>query len=233
MRRRIVWGGSAAILMVLIIAAATPVYWVRHDGLPSQLLWSAERAHLFIASNAVGYQPSHLKRALLRFVPAPFGLPEDDTRRSVDVITITSSGVEKQKRGNTTLPALGVVGDVVASAKTFWMGDTTRALSVPEQVQVVETAYLNEFSDIHGWSKRTLHPFIGGNEELVTFALGRQQVRLRVFSPEPGIMAVDIERDGGAAERLWSLDQRGRVVSEDVYESAFRPAWKEHGKDDQ
>ena len=222
MRARLLWLGIGVTIAALAASALIPVYYIREDGLPSQLLWSSERAHVFIASNQVGYKWSYLKRARLRLFPAPFGAAPDRTTPSVDAITIAPDGTNRQLRKDTQLPALGVVGGNVASASVLWTVDGFPALSAPEQAQVAETAYLREFSGVNGWSKRTFHPDRAFNEQVISFVIGDMQARLRVFSPEPGVVAIDLDRGAGATTRLWSSDQRGHFVSKDHYESWFR-----------
>ena len=80
-----------------------------------------------------------------------------------------------------------------------------------------------EFSDIDGWSKRTL-PLGNAPSEgwRVPFRIGSQPAAVIIRGALLERTIIELERSSGAREPLWSLDEDPRSLSKADYDALFK-----------
>ena len=218
---------AAAILAMVLIAAlgisaTVTVHQVVEKPTGAQFIWTDDEAYLFIGWYRLGWRPSYLRWVLIdRTALLPFGSPATNTTPSVLVFKVSRNGVEKQLLDNRQLGNIGIVEGRPSDGHTRWLKTGTNNVSPLQLQQLSADPPAGQFSNVDGWSKRSVLPLANLREVFLPFDLGGKHLRLRVFTVEDGVVAVDLDREAQVPERLWSADQRVRFVSGADYTRLF------------
>jgi hypothetical protein len=139
--------------------------------------------------------------------------------RAVTVFRISPDRVDRYVAEKMELGLVGAVNGRISSGGWRWEGDHFEPDAQGERSVHNE----QEFSDIDGWSKRTL-PLGDAPSEgwRVPFTLGGQPAALIIRGALLRTTTIELERSSSARERLWSLDEGPRTVSQAEYEALFK-----------
>ena len=209
---------TVLLVLVLIATGLVRVTRVREQTVEPQLLWNSSEAYLVVGVTRLGWRmPAAM--ILLGFV-APFGLPVTNSDHAVTMFRIGPERVDRYLAEHMNIGMFGAKNGRLSSGVWRWDGDHFERVPPAEGGRVRND---REFSDIDGWSKRTL-PLGNAPSEgwRVPFKVGSQSAALIVGGALSERTTIELERNGGARERLWSLDERPRSASRAEYEALFK-----------
>jgi len=239
------WAGIVAVVLALL-ALTLRLNYVRSTA-AGELFWNADGAYLFIGITDLGYRFSYLGRALDEAKEIfPFGVPTPDNKHSsVLVLRVTQTAVQQYYTDNFAIgggpqPFRGTLyaGNTLRGGLMKWSG-THFDTATPEELEELHQ-YLAasptiplakpDYDGVQGWSKRTLagqftteSPTVPVEKDsTVTVEVEGKQLTFVMNSGfVSGKAYVDLEREGQAAERIWSLDEQPRRVSSIEYSRIF------------
>jgi hypothetical protein len=205
------------VMAVLLAGAATlvPVSIVAVKATTIQVLWHEDEALLFMGQNLIGWRISYFKWGLAKI--SPFGVPSQDLKRSMTVLRITPSRVDRRDIQGSLPPDLTVVdGHVAAYDGRPWNGDRFEFDShlgpAPGR-----SLLMPRFSDVDGWTKQSMVLSRDAHFGIDIVMSGR---KARLLFRNDGTQTIDLDRGGGSPERIWSADAP-RQVSGAEYERMF------------
>jgi len=205
------------------------VAWTDHAG---QILWNADEAYLFIQVGRNGWRGSYLRYVVRLANNFLFqaGSPPTETRRAIQVFTLTSDGVEAYPIPETGIGGLtNFAGNIYAREGGMLIRWTGRSFvrSTDEEDQRFRAATTKagaNFDNVNGWSGRSnvLNRAFGDTEFKLVVG-GRQLSLIAHISSYPEQWkAIDIKRPGREPQRVWYQDQSGKYVSRKEYEAFFK-----------
>jgi hypothetical protein len=207
----------------LVAMEAAPVYVVWEYETGTQLLWNADEAYIFIDRLRTGWSGSYPAWAWQIFrnlVRAPTSIKL--TGRSLVVLRYTSDGLVRYIVPDARPTHFYVVdGRIYGTHQRIvarWTGTQFEPADAVDRQRFLEAREVSEltFSDVNGWSKRRN---LLQSASRVAMTIGGQQIVLSTQGSEmEGQKAIDIERPGQPAERIWSVDQRRRFVTKAQYD---------------
>ena len=208
---------AAAVVLAMVAASVMRVDRVTQRTTGAQLLWSASEAYLFVGTTELGWRLRAVMMPLA--VLAPWGLPVTDSDHAVTVFRIGPERVDRHVAEHLTMGLFGVLDGRITSGVWRWERDHFEAATVAE----ARVRNDPEFSNVNGWSKRTLP--LGSSPSsgwTVPFAIGGQSAALIVHGGARAPTTIDLQRGNGPLDRLWSLDERPRSVDQAEYEALFK-----------
>lgn len=209
----------AGALICVLMGSLVTLRRVQDAPSDAQLLWDSNHAYLFIGLNRLGVRALLGVAALPLLRLAPFGLGAQDQRHSIVVFHVTPDRVNRYVAEDMVMEPLGVVNGRISSALWRWNGDHFERASLDE---VQDLRRDPEFSDLNGWSKRSLLPGeTTGQGRNVSLSLAGRSVALTIHRKPQESLTIDLQRGGAAPERLWSHDERSRFVSRSKYNELF------------
>ena len=222
------------IVLGLMAVLSLKVYYLRDDS-GGQLLWNPNEAYLFVHVARRGLRLGLLEYPYVAFkewVHEP-AVPTDQ-RVFFTVIRVTESGIEhhvaKVADDTADIPHFFTpVGQTIYAYNQGtvckWVGDHFESATQEEQQKFDGINHLAADVDanINGWSKRGVGAVAGDSQ--YSIEIGKQLkivVKLgNVYRSVTDSAAVDLERAGQPAQRLWHVDGRPRRVSRREYEQAL------------
>ena len=214
-RRRL---ATVILLLAVLIAGLVRVTRVREQTVGPQLLWNSSEAYLVVGLTRLGWRmPAAM--IILGFV-APFGLPVTNSDHAVTMFRIGPERVDRYLAEHMNIGIFGAKNGRLSSGVWRWDGEHFERVPSTEGGRVRND---QEFTDVDGWSKRTL-PLGNAPSEgwRVPFEIGSQPAALIVGGALSERTTIELERNGGRRERLWSLDEAPRNVSSAEYEGLFK-----------
>jgi hypothetical protein len=149
------------------VTAVCRLYYVDEGTLGAWLLWNDKEFYCFDTIVRRGYFVSYLGYPWAIFM-AYLSVPSipDEERRSLEVIHVTSAGVEHhtlhlEGPGTTPTRYTAIGGSIYADCEASlcrWAGDRFEAATPEERQRLGDTSHLDKDEDIeheNGWSKRT------------------------------------------------------------------------------
>ena len=233
-----------ALLLVLAMAGLLRWYTLRQS-VQGNVLWNANEAYLFIGILRDGYNGSYLllpfSEALAYMGNAP---PISDSRISLVVIRVTSSGVERRvlelpdqgdRSGYNPSASPGVNGNIYAfypnAGYVRWAVDHFERITLDERKQFPRgqmTSPPDFENDANGWSRHTLFSEPPGVP--LDIDVGNQfkiRVNSNVKTTDGASLLIDLLHPEGAVERLFDFESHSL---REVGASEYRPAFKREVK---
>ncbi len=220
---------TSLLLATVLLAGVLEVHVVRPAAGLGQLLWDDDEAFLFIEETVDGLRMPYLQYGaaavpayLLGFQPS-----SRDQKSTRTIIRITAQSEEvhvlRMPHGPFSLRPLGHrVYARVNGVPMRWSGSRFEPADVNEWAETVRLPS-SDFSNVNGWSNRSdvLHRGIG--ETRYWLRLGGEAVDvINVNNFFEKFNAIDIQRNGAARKRLWSIDSNIKWVGQEQYLAAFR-----------
>jgi hypothetical protein len=210
---------TAIVVAFLLFGASYPTRRIqRADN--GEMLWSSDKAIIFIDTMKLGFEES-VGRFLLILFFAQLGVVPDHIARALYVWEVTEKTVEQHVLpGIHGTPFRGVNGRVV-SGGWEWKDHAMVARSAADAQSTYPLERRGDYSNVAGWSKRSIFSGVPNEETTVDFALNSRPFSLIVRTPRSGVTTIDLRNDRDGSKRLWTLDRRTRWLGRDDYSKAF------------
>lgn len=214
------WWRRLAVVLCLLAAGLFRPSVVRDFPGDGQLLWTRDKAVLYVFSQRHGYRMNLLAWP----VAFLFSWTYDRVSWPTTIFDLTPDGVVRHEFTNLGHRDLIGLGDYVTSGSARWTGERFE----PHQ-EVVPDSYRDDAATgAGGWSRRSVSIPESG-DRVIEFTLGGRPTRLRL-SRDSGGVSVDLDRGNNRPiERLWTAITRLRWVSAAEYDTLMRDgrAWNE------
>jgi hypothetical protein len=214
----------------VVVASLTKTCRVSAKETGAQLLWSPDEAYLFVGTKQVGWRFSYLRlvgEVVLQFV----GIitPPQDSKPTTMMFRITPNGIERHVLDNTELAPQYIVFEsrVRIGPRWQWTGSQFERTTPNEERRLagamprtpsVFPARSGDYVNVDGWSSRHFLPMrVPRDGWTLPFSLGGQPATLTVLNETLESIDIDLQRGNRQRERLLSLDERLRSVSQAEY----------------
>jgi hypothetical protein len=229
-------------LIALIVLAAVgflltyPSVYVVRDGPGGTLYWNPDEALLFVEVGSSGARLSYLRYALEPFLVAMGHVRSPDNTRcsQVVVIRITDKDVQRYETGlqqnaedaycfqDYVLREGHIYVGYPAQKRVWkWSGNQFEPATSEELggFGPMKSAHGAQFDNVDGWSMRE---YALGHVTYPVTLNGHSVTIVSSGETWPlGDVSVDLVRPGTAPQRIWTLDERSRIVSRTEYERIF------------
>lgn len=201
---------------------AVPTFGVRDMPPKIPLLWNADEAYLFVEQSRAGWRLNYFMR-MVNLV-APSGVGHNVIRRPLEVFRITIDRVERHHFNHQVMFELMGVDGHVTTLRERWTGERFEPEpTLPAFPASFASGVPSEFTDVNGWSKRTLSVPIDG-DRTTEFVIGGQSFQILASSRGPiesQKMSLTLIRADQSSAALWSGDTFAHSLSRSEYERLF------------